>query len=47
MSVKEIPLGQKQYNQDGFYIHPQAIIPVELIKKAVAGMDTIRTGVYQ
>lgn len=37
---------REQFLQDGFYQHPTAVIPAELVQRASAGMDAIRRGEY-
>jgi hypothetical protein len=35
-----------RYEADGFYLTPEAILPQDMIARAVAGMDAIRHGEY-
>ncbi|MEM7028511.1 MAG: phytanoyl-CoA dioxygenase family protein [Chloroflexota bacterium] len=36
----------QQYQQDGFYIHPSALFPTDIVNAAVVGMDEVREGRY-
>lgn len=37
---------QEQYRADGFSIHPQPIIPADIVGAAIHGMDEVRDGRY-
>lgn len=36
----------KQYKSDGYYIAPEPVIPADVVRRAVDGMDAIRAGDY-
>lgn len=36
-----------RYETDGFYIHAEAVIPADLVQRAIAGMDAVRAGEYE
>ncbi|MEK6571592.1 MAG: phytanoyl-CoA dioxygenase family protein [Bacteroidota bacterium] len=35
-----------KYESDGFYISSAPVIPLELVQRAIAGMDAVRAGIY-
>src|SRR5438874_275728 len=36
-----------RYEADGFFLHPDPVLPVESVQRAVEGMDALRAGVYE
>ena len=40
------PSVRAQYEADGYHIHARSLFPSDLVARAVAGMDAIRSGVY-
>lgn len=36
-----------RYERDGFFLHPEPVIPVALVRGASAGMDALRRGEYE
>jgi hypothetical protein len=46
MRVDEVVLARERYQNDGFLIHPQPLIPADVVGRAVAGMDSVREGEY-
>ncbi len=46
MQTEEVLLARQSYQQDGFYICTQPLIPRDLVERAVAGMDAVRAGEY-
>ena len=47
MQNEQHSTARRQYEADGFYIHPKPIIPDELIQRAITGMDALRAGEYE
>ena len=47
MQTEEALLAPQRYQQDGFYICSEPLIPPELVERAVAGMDVVRAGDYE
>lgn len=47
MQIQTSASARKQYQADGFYIHPTPIIPREVVDAAVVGMDEVRAGRYE
>ena len=46
MQVKEAVLAQKLYQEEGFFVWPEPLIPQDIVERAVAGMDAVRAGDY-
>ncbi|MBI4558378.1 MAG: phytanoyl-CoA dioxygenase family protein [Candidatus Hydrogenedentes bacterium] len=44
--MKSVSDGRERYSEDGFYIWDQPLIPAAVVSQAIAGMDAVRTGVY-
>jgi hypothetical protein len=38
---------RSKYEADGFYIHPEPLIPADLVERATLGMDAVRAGQYE
>ncbi|MYH60239.1 MAG: hypothetical protein F4148_00190, partial [Caldilineaceae bacterium SB0675_bin_29] len=47
MKADQVDLTRKKYQDEGFYIHPEPLLPQEVVEKAVAGMDALRAGDYE
>ena len=46
MKVDEIVLARERYQDDGFYICPEPLLPADVVEPAIAGMDALRAGKY-
>jgi hypothetical protein len=46
MPVLSTTTPAERYAADGFTIHPEPILPPEIVARAVAGMDAVRAGEY-
>ncbi|MCY4118187.1 MAG: phytanoyl-CoA dioxygenase family protein [Caldilineaceae bacterium] len=46
MRTDEARLTRQHYEQDGFYICTEPLIPLDLVERAVSGMDAVRAGNY-
>ena len=46
MQTEEVLLAPQRYQQDGFYICTDPLIPLDLVERAVSGMDAVRAGNY-
>ncbi len=46
MKADQIDVAQRKYQEEGFYIHPEPLLPQEVVEKAIAGMDALRAGDY-
>lgn len=46
MQTDEALPARQRYEQDGFYICTDPLIPLDLVERAVAGMDAVRAGNY-
>jgi ectoine hydroxylase-related dioxygenase (phytanoyl-CoA dioxygenase family) len=47
MTTLKAPTASAQFEADGFYLHPASIVPDDLIRRAIAGMDAVRNGIYE
>jgi ectoine hydroxylase-related dioxygenase (phytanoyl-CoA dioxygenase family) len=45
--TQTVPTARAQFEADGFYLHAQPIIPNDLIRRAIVGMDAVKDGVYE
>ncbi len=46
MNQTQSELSHTRYLEDGFYIHPQPVIPQTMVDAAIVGMDEVRKGRY-
>ena len=44
MKVDEIVLARERYQDDGFYICPEPLLPADVVEPAIDGMDALRGG---
>jgi hypothetical protein len=47
MAVTSPPAARARYEQDGFFIHSKPLLPADLLRRAVEGMDALRAGEYE
>lgn len=47
MTVTSPSIPRARYEQDGFFIHPDPVVPADLVLRAVHGMDALRAGEYE
>jgi hypothetical protein len=47
VTVQTLVKARAQYEADGFTIHAEPIIPADLVRRAIAGMDAVRAGEYE
>lgn len=45
-TVMETTALRQRYQRDGFVIHPQPVLPADLLARAVEGLDQVRAGKY-
>src|SRR5213083_1489420 len=46
--IAEAPMtARARYERDGFLLHPEPLIPRELVRHAIAGQDALRRGEYE
>ena len=46
MQRDETALARQRYQEDGFCLCPEPLIPLEFVERAIAGMDAVRAGQY-
>jgi hypothetical protein len=47
MTTETVAAPRTRYETDGFYLHAAPLLPDELIRRAVEGMDALRRGEYE
>src|SRR5260370_36099896 len=46
--IAEAPMtARAHYERDGFYLQAEPVIPAEVVRRAVEGMDALRRGEYE
>src|SRR5687768_12615352 len=46
MQTQMLSVARAQYENEGFYIHAQPVLPGDVVQAAVTGMDEVREGHY-
>src|SRR5947199_3786574 len=47
MVAEPLSPARARYEADGFVLFPEPVIPVDLVRRAAAGMDALRRGEYE
>jgi hypothetical protein len=47
MTLTSPSMIRARYEQDGFLLHPEPVLPADLIRRASEGMDALRKGEYE
>jgi hypothetical protein len=47
MQMQDVSLARESFEKDGYYISPQAVVPLDVVERASAGMDALRRGEYE
>lgn len=46
MDTERLAAARTQFEDDGFYLHQEPLVPDDLIRRATEGMDAVRSGDY-
>ena len=46
MDTERLAAARTQFEDDGFYLHQEPLVPDDLIRRATEGMDALRSGDY-
>tara|TARA_B100000809_G_scaffold237042_1_gene256522 strand:+ start:674 stop:1480 length:807 start_codon:yes stop_codon:yes gene_type:complete len=46
MDAERLAAARTQFEDDGFYLHQEPLVPDDLIRRATEGMDAVRSGDY-